>query len=486
VKVAIELKWTNLSRAEKLVNFMLKCRFQPRELFVFDASGNRIRQSMVTAGLEAFKDAGTVKLAMAAEHFGDIVLDCSEGGLGAAAPGLGNLLQEFERVATKTVSIAHKVAPHWYAIYQGRFGGREDLQFLNDGATIVWTGEVIVGTMVLAVEYSPTCQAIGKTSMLLEVLQQVDSIYPELARYWWDSKEARRRRGLINGYFSMAESSLPQGMTTLPLMLGSAALPLDGEQTDKGLLVELWAYVKVLAGAHETATGARVNARGIVLKYGTFSQYVDLDALVKGGAYGQDDTGYSLAGELADLIRFACDPDNGENQTDKYEGFFRSLRKALASYLTESSSVMSKGSRACTMYQGKIHTADYIPEGEVWLHPDCPMAALFPDGSTALLVRTPVKTAAPARVRHTLEAVIGVFMVCAMYWHKANSGDADGDSVAAIPVPEEGEIVVQASNAAGMTKSTQVERFADEVWRRWFLKENQFLTQEGYVATYRK
>ena len=55
---------------------------------------------------------------------------------------------------------------------------------------------------------------------------------------------------------------------------------------------------------------------------------------------------------------------------------------------------------------------------------------------------------------------LGVVMVDALSWHIVNEGDADGDSIAMLPVPEQ---------------------FAAEAWKRWHASENAYLTGQGYA-----
>ena len=195
---------------EKLVGFMAKARTQPCVVPTLDAAGNRKRQHSVVFGVESLKDVNVPIAAMAAEASGGFDLDNSTGGLGANDPALAKLVADYKAANTHTETLVFEVDPLWYKRYAKLHGSRKDCQFFDDGKTIAWTGEVITGSMVLAVEYSPTFSAIGKTQVLLETLLLMDSVYPELAAHYWVANGGRRQRKLVDAHLDMAFGEVPK------------------------------------------------------------------------------------------------------------------------------------------------------------------------------------------------------------------------------------------------------------------------------------
>ena len=274
----------------------------------------------------------------------------------------------------------------------------------------------------------------------------------------------------------MAFGEVPKGVTTLKLTLGAKPLPLKADVDDKELLQQFLAFIGLVADRQEKVDAntmvvsllkgnlntMKINRRGVLLTQGAASQYVDVDALVKGGSYTRDGAGYTVAGAVADLIRFAATADSGEDFTEKYAGLFRQLAYALEAHLLDSAKVVSKVARGASMDTCRVHTTDTLPMWELHINPNSPLAATpeYQEGETVFAVRTPVNFVMPFKVVHNPNVPLGVVMVDALSWHIANEGDADGDSIAMLPVPEQ---------------------FAAEAWKRWHASENAYLTGQGYA-----
>ena len=482
VEVQVRIKWTNISFAEKLTSLMIKGRFQPEEVGVFDPNtGDRVRQYPVMIGSEGIKDLAVAILGMSAEKNGEFVLDCSTGALGAADPKVLETIEAYKATNTEIRTIVRTVSPKWFARYKAKFGHRPDCQFGNDGRTVMWTGPVITGEVVLAVEYSSTCQSVGDTTLLLENLMVIDSIYPEFAQYLWNRPEAKGRRGLIQAMINMADNKVPVGRKPIRIDLGAKPLPLKAEQDDRELLQEFSKLIRLHAtraelAARDNGEELKTDKKGVVLAYQNHAQYVDVDALVRGGTFAEDGEGHSIAGDVTDILRFCADPTSQESFSAKAEGFFRMLKHGLKRRLLDSRAATAKVARTARMEVRKVHTYDTLGEWEIHINPNDPLAKKpeWAHGSTKLLFRTPVLYAGIYQVVHNPEIPIGVFGVDALCWHASNEGDADGDTAAALHVPDRADVKEKDG-----TVTTHF--FAAKAWALWKNAANAYLTDGGYA-----
>jgi hypothetical protein len=120
---------------------------------------------------------------------------------------------------------------------------------------------------------------------------------------------------------------------------------------------------------------------------------------------------------------------------------------------------MASAARAAGMETRKVLTADFIPYGELWLNPNDPLAAKYLEGKRCFGARIPVQFLFVATVRLMDCVPMGKVLVCSLLWHEGNEGDADGDAIAMLLIPDQ---------------------FADEAQKRWADPKYRWLTTGGY------
>lgn len=431
--VDVVVEWTYETTTEKFVLDGHKFRTTPDKLLIAvqQADGSWVQ----IAQPDAFLDGETLKgpqglVCWWAQAKGGVDYD-PKTGLTADQQG------EFEAWKvenTKTMSIRRRVNSILYSNLEtlyGLKGSEPDAAYVFHGNNYVtWTGPVITGSVVAAVEYSTTYQAVGSSALFPELLHSMSLLTRNYADYLWNGKVARHNRAALQGLVKMALHTKDNPKNR------DAAAFIELDSGDRML--------DVLSSASAGEIMKELVAKypdGAILVYADKEVLVDFDALYTLG-FNEKSGAMSGPGQhVVDLVRyFLLDEDDRPGNEQTYVESLINMIKGAVGNMLSAKGILNKAVRSGRLLTRKVSTVSRygVEAWELHVNPADP-AVLKGDlkpGMTVGACRVPMVFWGCFTVVLDVQTPIGVFELDPYCWAACNEGDSDGDGIAVLPIPE--------------------------------------------------
>lgn len=428
--VECEIEWQYETSTEKFVFDGAKFRTTPDEYWALSSDGNPV------AGVDVFLTHEEVKgpqalVAMWAEDTDGVVY---EPNMGLSAEQQASFAA-WVKAHTKITTVRRKVNHILKSNLRKRYDNDPAYKFLEDNV-IEWTGPVVYGSAVAAVEYSTTYQAVGEGEMFPELLYSLTLLSREFS-YLWEEKDARKRRGALHGINHMVENqhggNSHKTPPTIDIKAGDLILTedeIDGKTHGKQFLKALEEKYPI----------------GFYAKYGDkLLQYVDANALRHlTGAAG---TLHPVVANVVDLVKFCFDGGKkkraGKTADGLAKSYFKCLKKAAAVMMI-SPNLIKRPFRTGKLLNRKVSTVSRygVDAWELHVNPLDPVVTdgTLSDGQIVGANRVPVFFWGAFVVVLDPRTPVGVFEVDPYCWAAIHEGDSDGDGIAVLVLPETAEV----------------------------------------------
>lgn len=427
VTVTVHGSWTaDGSTAEKFVCDGGKVRVHPavglRCFKALTGEARPLRNLTITAetfkGGQFFGPAAAEWLAKRGLDFG--AYDPDKGFTDEQLLAMGNFIE----AKGELVTWVYEVNEHTELMLRSLYEGRPEWTFYGDGL-VAHTTKVVSGEIVMALESTCTYQNVSAFNLTPAMLLNLGKVHPELAEHLWE--KAARKRGSFQGALSMAFNNPKHSVPVIVVTpAGSAEFGIELPSKDDRTIV---------------VTLAKKYPLGFTLDTGSFGKvYVDICAVRDLGAFSQGGTGYSYAEELCDLIRFLMSPKKLGDATGRVKKAMGQIAADLVMSLVDSRRTAANLLRTGNGTRRKVLTTfrKAVGWGELHVNPFDPLviAGKLVEGQVVGVSRIPADTFGSAVVVFDENTPIGVFEVDALFWHACNEGDADGDDIGVLFVPE--------------------------------------------------
>lgn len=435
--VECEIEWQYETSTEKFVFDGAKFRTTPDEYWSLRVNGALVTGTDVFVTHEEFKGPQALVAMWAeeeAEKTGEPVVYNPRKGL---SPEQQAAFDAWVKARTKATTVRRKVNHILKSNLRRLYSNDPAYRFLPNNV-VEWTGPVIYGVAVAAVEYSTTYQAVGEGEMFPELLYSLTVLGRDFD-YLWEESGSRKRRGATYGLNNMVNnehnaSRLKQAPPVVDIKAGDFILEedeIEGNTHGKQ-------FLKVLEEKYPV---------GFYAKYGEkLLQYIDPNALRSlTGAAG---TLHPAVANVVDLVKLCHDIADGNLKGKKTadglaKSYFRCLKKAAGAMMV-APNLIKKPFRTGRLLNRKVSTVSRygVDAWELHVNPNDPavLDGTLWDGQVVGGNRVPVPFWGAFIVVLDPRTPVGVFEVDPYCWAAIHEGDSDGDGIAVLVLPESVEI----------------------------------------------